>query len=296
MRTMILVGATALAAAVALQASAQSGGQGSGQWQGGQGRGQGQGQGGQTQAGQAQGGQVQGSQTQGGQGRGGQSGGQQQQQTQQPANVPAPRNGLTLYENPGFGGRQFTYYSASDQVRLQARSARTVGGPWAVCEGQPGRSQCITVDGAVSNLNIQAAAVQPGQAPAFNGRGQGGWGNGGGNGQGGGYGQGGNGQGGYGQGGQWRQGGGYGPLPQAGQRFQYTCDHNMSLAATFASDGRSVKIHLQGRDQRMTLDRTPSAGRGSFSFADKGMQFSGNGSDATYSERARPSLVCSSAH
>ncbi len=344
MRTMILVGATALAAAVALQASAQSGGQGSGQWQGGQGgqgRGQGQGQSGQTQGAQGQGGQTQGGQGRGGQ-SGGQSGGQQQQQQQQaqqkpPAPQPKPqpaRNELTLYENPGFGGRQFTYYSASsevyrqgyqtrsarapggvwtlcqssdprgpcqtvdgsapsigfnvgvvrpgrqeitlyeganfsgrqftyygasDQVRLQgfqARSARTDGGAWAACEGQPGRSQCVTVNGSASNLNIQVSAVQPGQAPAYSGGGQGGYG---------GAGGGGNAQGGYGQGGQggqWRQGGGYGALPQAGQRFQYTCESNMSLAATFADDGSTVKVRLQGRKNPVVLDRRQSTGAG----------------------------------
>ena len=69
-------------------------------------------------------------------------------------------NALALYEEPGLKGRRIIYSFAADRpAPFHARSARTWGGPWSVCERDFQR--CQTLDGKSASLDLVVGAVRP---------------------------------------------------------------------------------------------------------------------------------------
>jgi len=69
-------------------------------------------------------------------------------------------NALALYEQPGLKGRRIVYSFPADRpAPFHARSARTWGGPWSLCE--PGFHRCQTLDGKSASLDFVVGAVRP---------------------------------------------------------------------------------------------------------------------------------------
>jgi hypothetical protein len=69
-------------------------------------------------------------------------------------------NALALYDQPGLKGGSIIYSFAADRpAPFHARSARTWGGPWSLCERDFKR--CQTLDGARQDLDLVVAAVRP---------------------------------------------------------------------------------------------------------------------------------------
>ncbi len=160
MRSTILTSAAVVLLVSSGAALAQSGA-GTGQWSGhgsGQGTGQHSGQGSGQGSGQHSG---QGS----GQGTGQGSGQGSSHPVVGPvAPTPTGPSYVTLYELPNFGGRQFTYTAASNEVYRQGyrtQSAKSVRGPWTLCDS---RNQCQTVDGSASSVGVQVSSVNPGRS------------------------------------------------------------------------------------------------------------------------------------
>ena len=69
-------------------------------------------------------------------------------------------NALALYDQPGLKGRQVIYSFAADRpAPFHARSARSWGGPWSLCDR--GFQRCQTLDGRSQSLDLVVAAVRP---------------------------------------------------------------------------------------------------------------------------------------
>jgi len=69
-------------------------------------------------------------------------------------------NALALYDQPGLKGRQVIYSFPADRpAPFHARSARTWGGPWSLCDR--GFKNCQTLDGSLKRLDLVVAAVKP---------------------------------------------------------------------------------------------------------------------------------------
>ena len=69
-------------------------------------------------------------------------------------------NALALYDQPGLKGRQVVYSFAADRpAPFHARSARTWGGAWSLC--QRAFKHCQTLDGRMANLDLVVEAVRP---------------------------------------------------------------------------------------------------------------------------------------
>ncbi len=69
-------------------------------------------------------------------------------------------NALALYEQPGLRGRSIVYSFPADRpAPFHARSARTWGGPWSLCER--GFQRCQTLDGKSATLDFVVGAVRP---------------------------------------------------------------------------------------------------------------------------------------
>ena len=69
-------------------------------------------------------------------------------------------NALALYDQPGLKGSKVIYSFAADRpAPFHARSARTWGGPWALCDR--GYKHCQALDGTTKNLDLVVAAVRP---------------------------------------------------------------------------------------------------------------------------------------
>ncbi|HEY5411001.1 MAG TPA: hypothetical protein VIJ94_09785 [Caulobacteraceae bacterium] len=74
-------------------------------------------------------------------------------------------NALALYDQPGLKGRRVIYsFTADRPAPFHARSARTWGGPWSVCERDFRR--CQTLEGPGQNLDLVVAAVRQGPGSA----------------------------------------------------------------------------------------------------------------------------------
>ena len=74
------------------------------------------------------------------------------------------QNYVTLYEQPNFGGRQFTYYGNTNEVYRQGfktKSAKTLGGAWTLCD-DGNRPKCQTVSGSAGNITFDVASVEKG--------------------------------------------------------------------------------------------------------------------------------------
>ena len=72
-------------------------------------------------------------------------------------------NALALYDQPGLKGRQVIYSFPADRpAPFHARSARTWGGPWSLCD--QGFKHCQTLDGRSQSLDLVVAAVRPGSS------------------------------------------------------------------------------------------------------------------------------------
>jgi hypothetical protein len=69
-------------------------------------------------------------------------------------------NALALYSEPGLKGDRIVYSFAADRpAPFHARSARTWGGPWSLCDR--GFRRCQTLDGRIQDLDLVVAAVRP---------------------------------------------------------------------------------------------------------------------------------------
>lgn len=69
-------------------------------------------------------------------------------------------NALALYDQPGLKGSRVIYSFAADRpAPFHARSARTWGGPWALCDR--GYKHCQALEGTTRNLDLVVAAVRP---------------------------------------------------------------------------------------------------------------------------------------
>ena len=69
-------------------------------------------------------------------------------------------NALALYDQPGLKGRSVIYSFPADRpAPFRARSARTWGGPWSLCER--GFQHCQTLEGRSPALDLVVAAVRP---------------------------------------------------------------------------------------------------------------------------------------
>ena len=70
---------------------------------------------------------------------------------------------VALYEEPGLKGRRVVYSFASDQPPpFRAKSARTWGGAWSLCDGDGGH--CQVVDGEHPEaVDVKVARVTPGR-------------------------------------------------------------------------------------------------------------------------------------
>ncbi len=69
-------------------------------------------------------------------------------------------NALALYDQPGLKGRRVIYSFPADRpAPFHARSARTWGGDWSLCER--GFRHCQTLGGRMANLDLVVAAVRP---------------------------------------------------------------------------------------------------------------------------------------
>jgi hypothetical protein len=74
-------------------------------------------------------------------------------------------NALALYDQPGLKGRSIIYSFAADRpAPFHARSARTWGGPWSVCERSFKR--CQMLDGKSASIDLVVGAVRPERATA----------------------------------------------------------------------------------------------------------------------------------
>ena len=74
-------------------------------------------------------------------------------------------NALALYDQPGLRGRQVIYSFPADRpAPFHARSARTWGGPWSLCDRD--FSNCRTIDGRSQGLDLVVASVRPEAAAA----------------------------------------------------------------------------------------------------------------------------------
>jgi hypothetical protein len=82
-----------------------------------------------------------------------------------PAIVRPGVDAVALYEEPGLKGRRVVYSFASDQPPpFKARSARTWGGAWTLCDAASDR--CQTVNGEhPAAIDIEVGQVQPGRPP-----------------------------------------------------------------------------------------------------------------------------------
>jgi hypothetical protein len=71
---------------------------------------------------------------------------------------------VALYEEAGLKGRRVVYSFASDQPPpFAAKSARTWGGPWTLCDAAGGRCQTISGEHPEA-VDIQVSQVQPGRS------------------------------------------------------------------------------------------------------------------------------------
>ena len=69
-------------------------------------------------------------------------------------------NALALYDQPGLKGRSIVYSFPADRpAPFHARSGRTWGGPWSLCER--GFHHCQTLDGKSASLDFVVGAVRP---------------------------------------------------------------------------------------------------------------------------------------
>ena len=69
-------------------------------------------------------------------------------------------NALALYDQPGLKGRRVIYSFAADRpAPFHARSARTWGGAWSLCDRD--FHHCQTLDGKSPSLDLTVAAVRP---------------------------------------------------------------------------------------------------------------------------------------
>lgn len=69
-------------------------------------------------------------------------------------------NALALYSEPGLKGDRIVYSFAADRpAPFHARSARTWGGPWSLCDR--GFKRCQTLDSRMQDLDLVVAAVRP---------------------------------------------------------------------------------------------------------------------------------------
>lgn len=69
-------------------------------------------------------------------------------------------NALELYDQPGFKGDRIIYSFPADRpAPFHARSARTWGGAWALCDR--GYKGCQSIEGRNQNLDLVVAAVRP---------------------------------------------------------------------------------------------------------------------------------------
>ena len=69
-------------------------------------------------------------------------------------------NALALYAQPGLKGLRVIYSFPADRpAPFHARSARTWGGPWSLCER--GFHHCQTLEGSSQDLDLVVAAVRP---------------------------------------------------------------------------------------------------------------------------------------
>ena len=82
-----------------------------------------------------------------------------------PAIVHPGVEAVALYEEPDLKGRRVVYSFASDRPPpFPARSARTWGGPWSLCDADGGR--CQVVDGEhPSAVDVKVGLVKPGARP-----------------------------------------------------------------------------------------------------------------------------------
>jgi hypothetical protein len=75
-------------------------------------------------------------------------------------------NALALYDQPGFKGRSIIYSFPADRpAPFHARSARTWGGAWSLCDR--GYKDCRSIDGRSQTLDLVVAAVRPEPAAAM---------------------------------------------------------------------------------------------------------------------------------
>jgi hypothetical protein len=75
-------------------------------------------------------------------------------------------NALEIYDQPGFKGHRIIYSFPADRpAPFHARSARTWGGAWALCDR--GYRSCQSIDGRSQNLDLVVAAVRPEPAAAI---------------------------------------------------------------------------------------------------------------------------------
>ncbi len=82
----------------------------------------------------------------------------------EPAVVRPGVDAVALYEQPDLKGRRVIYSFASDQPPpFAARSARTWGGPWSLCDAASGRCQVIDGERPVA-VEVQVGLVKPGRS------------------------------------------------------------------------------------------------------------------------------------
>ncbi len=82
-----------------------------------------------------------------------------------PAIVHPGVDAVALYEEPGLKGRRVLYSFASDQPPpFRAKSARTWGGAWSLCDAAGGHCQVIDSDHPEA-VEVKVATVKPGRPP-----------------------------------------------------------------------------------------------------------------------------------
>ena len=198
------------------------------------------------------------------------------------------KNYVTLFEQPNFGGRQFTFVGATNEVYRQgfkARSAKASGGPWTLC-ASGSLPQCQTVTGATSSIGFDVGSVEPGQGGQFNQGDRGDRGDQGGRGDRGDRGD---------RGGQGDFGRGDNPWSNSRDdrrgdihRVNYSCRGGWMLTATFDERQGTVQIRTD-REQPVVLNQVRS--NSGFHYQGYRRAFYGRGDQATY-ETARGAVEC----